>query len=356
MVNATTALKSDLETKTYPWETKPFVVAELSGNHQQSYAQALALIDAAATAGADGVKFQTYTAETMTLPCDHPPFVIQDPTSLWNGRQLFALYEAAHTPWDWLPGLFEHARQRGLVAFSSPFDQTALTALEAVDCPFYKIASFELTDIPLLMAVGALGKPVILSTGMGTEAEIQTALSTLCAAGCTLVVLLKCTSTYPAPVTQMNLRSIPLLQARFGCPVGLSDHSLGLGASVAAVALGACMIEKHLVLDRNSNAIDAGFSTEPHEFSQLVQAVHQAWQAMGHAQLGPTEAEQNSSLHHRRSIYACQAIECGEPFTTDNVRVIRPGLGLAPIHYAELLGKIARQAYQPGDPIQAMPV
>jgi pseudaminic acid synthase len=325
-----------------------WVVAEVSGNHGGDLSRALAIIDAAADAGADAVKFQTYTADTMTLPRFEGEFVISDPNSLWHGRSLYDLYQEAHTPWEWHGALFEHARRRGLLAFSSPFDPTAVDFLETLNPPAYKIASFELVDLPLIRRVAATGKPVILSTGMATEAEIAAALSAAQAAP--QVILLKCTSTYPAPPEDSHLRMIPTLSQRFGCPVGLSDHTLGLGVAVAAVALGAVMIEKHLTLDVETG-IDSAFSATPDTFKTLVAACRQAAASLGsEAHWGPTPCEVPSLLH-RRSWYVVADIPAGGVLTPENVRAIRPGLGLPPGE--AVLGCKARHPLRAGQPLQS---
>jgi pseudaminic acid synthase len=326
----------------------PFVIAELSGNHNQDLARGLAIIDAMAAAGAHAIKLQTYTADTMTLPGVHR---IEDPNSLWYGRELHELYQQAHTPWEWHQPLFERARQHGMLAFSSPFDETAVDFLETLDVPAYKIASFENTDWPLLRRVAATGKPVIMSTGASTLAEVAEAVGVLRAAGCRELVLLKCTSTYPASPENTNLRTLPHFQQLFPeCVVGLSDHTAGIGAAVAAVALGASVVEKHVTLRRADGGVDSAFSLEPAEVAALTTETHRAWQALGHIQYGIQRAEETSRLY-KRSLYVARDMAAGEVFTKDNLRVVRPGDGLPPRYYDQLLGKPARQALAAGTPL-----
>ncbi|MDD3517231.1 MAG: pseudaminic acid synthase [Chromatiales bacterium] len=315
----------------------PFIVAELSGNHGGELATALALVDAAADAGVHAVKLQTYTPDTMTLDCEGRGFAVDDPASPWHGQRLYDLYGQASTPWDWHAAIFARCRERGLPAFSTPFDAQAVDFLEALDVPCHKISSFECTDLPLIRRVAATGKPLILSVGMATEQEIGEAIAAARGAGCRELVLLKCTSTYPAQPWDMHLRTIPLLREQFGCPVGLSDHSLGIGVAVAAVALGAVMIEKHLTLSRAGGAVDAAFSMEPQEFAQLVIETERAWQALGEARIGPSVGEQ-AALACRRSLYIARDLKAGEVVTADSLRAIRPGFGLAPKYYDSILG------------------
>ncbi|GAA4388195.1 pseudaminic acid synthase [Hymenobacter koreensis] len=326
----------------------PFIIAELSGNHNQSLDRGLAIIDAVAAAGAHAIKLQTYTADTMTLRGAHR---IDDPTSLWYGRELYELYEEAHTPWEWHAPLFERARQHGMLAFSSPFDETAVDFLESLDVPAYKIASFENTDWPLLRRVAATGKPVIMSTGASKLSEVAEAVDLLRTAGCRELVLLKCTSTYPATPQNTNLRTIPHLQQLYpDCLVGLSDHTMGVGASVAAVALGACVIEKHVTLNRADGGVDSAFSLEPAEVASLVTETERAWQALGQIQYGVQRAEEKSRLY-KRSVYVAQDIAAGEVFTRTNLRVVRPGDGLPPRYFEQVLGKPARSALAAGTPL-----
>jgi pseudaminic acid synthase len=331
-------------------EHRPYVIAEMSGNHNQSLDRALAIVDAAADAGADAIKLQTYTAETMTLDSTAPGFVIDDPKSLWAGRQLYQLYEEAHTPWDWHEAIFERATARGLHAFSTPFDETAVDFLETLDVPAYKIASFECTDLPLIRKVAATGKPMIISTGMATLAEIDETVRTARAAGAKHIVLLKCTSTYPATPENTNLATIPVLRQAFGCEVGLSDHTMGCGAAIAAVALGAVVVEKHFTLARADGGVDSTFSLEPAELALLRTETERAWQAMGGVVFGGTAAEKKS-LAFRRSLYVVQDMQPGEAFTPDNVRAIRPGMGMAPKYMETVLGMCAVKSIARGTPL-----
>jgi pseudaminic acid synthase len=331
-------------------EHRPYVIAEMSGNHNQSLDRALAIVDAAADAGADAIKLQTYTAETMTLDSTAPGFVIDDPKSLWAGRQLYQLYEEAHTPWDWHEAIFERATARGLHAFSTPFDETAVDFLETLDVPAYKIASFECTDLPLIRKVAATGKPMIISTGMATLAEIDETVRTARAAGAKHIVLLKCTSTYPATPENTNLATIPVLRQAFGCEVGLSDHTMGCGAAIAAVALGAVVVEKHFTLARADGGVDSTFSLEPAELAMLRTETERAWQAMGGVVFGGTAAEKKSQAF-RRSLYVVKDMQPGEAFTADNVRAIRPGMGMAPKYMETVLGMRAVKTIARGTPL-----
>jgi pseudaminic acid synthase len=326
---------------------KPFIIAEMSGNHNQSLERALAIVDAAADAGADAIKLQTYTADTMTLP---GAFTIEDDNSLWKGRELYDLYKEAYTPWEWHRPIFERAKVRGILAFSSPFDETAVSFLEEIGAPAYKIASFENTDHPLIRRVAATGKPVIISTGAATVSELDEAVQVLRESGCHQFIMLKCTSTYPATPANTNLRTIPHLRDLFGVQVGLSDHTMGVGAAVAAVALGATVIEKHFTLSRADGGVDSAFSLEPTELQTLVVESERAWQALGHVQYGVQRAEEKSRLF-KRSVYIAKDIKAGERFTKENIRVIRPGLGLAPKYYEELLGKPVKQDLKAGTPL-----
>ena len=328
-------------------DAPPFIIAEMSGNHNQSLEVALRIVEAAAKAGAHALKLQTYTAETMTLDLDEGEFFIQDPTSLWSGSSLYALYEKAHTPWEWHAPIFARARELGMLAFSTPFDETAVDFLESLDVPAYKIASFENTDLPLIRRVAATGKPLIISTGMASVAELDESVHAARAAGCKDLILLKCTSTYPASPENSHVRTIPHLRELFGCQVGLSDHSMGVGVAVAAVALGATVVEKHFTLDRADGGVDSSFSLEPAELASLVIETERAWQALGQVHYGVTEAERKS-LVYRRSLYVTRDMVAGETFSADNLRAIRPGLGLAPRHLDAVLGRCARQALKRG--------
>ena len=331
-------------------DTRPFVVAEMSGNHNQSLERALAIVDAAAAAGADAVKLQTYTADTITLDVHEGDFVIADPNSPWAGRNLHDLYRAAYTPWEWHAPIMEHAARRGLICFSSPFDETAVDFLESLHVPAYKIASFELVHLPLIRKAAATGKPLIISTGMATLDEITGAVTAARTAGCRDLVLLKCTSTYPAPAANSNLRTIPDLRDHFGCEVGLSDHTTGIGVAVAAVAQGAVFIEKHLTLRRADGGVDSTFSMEPHEFRMLVDESARAWEAMGAVSYGPTESER-ASVALRRSIYIAEDIPAGTTLSAAHLRIVRPGRGLAPAHYEAVLGRITTRDARKGTPL-----
>ena len=322
----------------------PLVIAEMSGNHNHSLERALAIVDAAADVGAHAIKIQTYTADTLTLDVEQDEFVITASGSPWVGRSLHSLYAEAHTPWEWHEAIFTRAAARGLIAFSTPFDETAVDFLEKLDVPCYKIASFENVHIPLIRRVAATGKPIIMSTGMATADELSDAVEAARGAGCEDLVLLKCTSTYPATPENSNLATIADMRERFGCHVGLSDHSMGLGVAVAATALGAVVIEKHFTLARADGGVDSAFSMEPAEMAALAIETERAWQAMGTVFYGPTGPEKDS-LQFRRSIYVAEDMREGDVFTTENLRVVRPGLGLPPKHLDELLGKhITRDA------------
>jgi N-acetylneuraminate synthase len=318
----------------------PFIIAEMSGNHNQSIERALEIVDIAADCGVQALKIQTYTADTMTIQCDRPEFVISNPKSLWHGRSLYELYQEAYTPWEWHRPIFERCKERGLLGFSTPFDASSVDFLESLDVPCYKIASFENTDLPLIEKVAKTGKPLIISTGMATLADLEQLVNAFKRAGGQGLVLLKCTSSYPASPLGTNLNTIPHMKAMFGCEVGLSDHTLGVGVSVASVALGATVIEKHFTLSRAEGGVDAAFSMEPHEMKDLVRQTKQAWEALGHISYGPSE-EEKGSLVFRRSIYAVEDIVPGEALTEKNVRIIRPGLGLAPKYWQNVLGKVA---------------
>jgi pseudaminic acid synthase len=327
-----------------------YVVAELSANHNQDYDQAVRIIHAAKQAGADAVKLQTYTPETITIRSQRDEFRIGGGT-LWDGRTLYDLYAEAYTPWDWQPKLKRVADELGLHLFSSPFDATAVDFLEKMDVPAYKLASFELVDIPLIQKMAGTGKPLIISTGMATVEEIEEALQAARQAGATQMALLKCTSAYPAAPEEMNLRTIPELSSRFGLPVGLSDHTMGIAAAVAAVALGACIIEKHLTLSRSLKGPDSAFSLEPQEFKSMVEAVRVTEKALGEVRFGPSLHETNSRIF-RRSLFAVEDMKRGEMFSAANVRSIRPGHGLHTRHLAEILGRRAARDIERGTPLQ----
>lgn len=328
----------------------PFVIAEMSGNHNGSLERALAIVDAAAQAGAHALKIQTYTADTMTLDLDRDEFFISDPQSLWQGTSLYRLYQKASTPWEWHAPILERARGHGMVAFSTPFDPTAVDFLESLAVPCYKVASFENIDLPLIRRVAATGKPVIISTGMATEDEIGEAVEAARGAGCRDLVLLKCTSSYPASPADSNLATLPDLRRRFGCEVGLSDHTLGIGAAVASVALGATVIEKHFTLARADGGVDSAFSLEPADLKALVEETARAHQALGRVSYGRTEAEKKS-LVFRRSLYIAEDVRKGDVLTPRNLRAVRPGLGLPPKHYETLLGRRVTRDARKGTPM-----
>ena len=329
---------------------RPYLIAEMSGNHNQSLDRALEIVDAAAASGADAVKLQTYTADTMTLDLSGPGFVIEDPNSLWHGRQLYELYQEAHTPWDWHKPIMERAAALGIHCFSTPFDASAVDFLEQLDVPVYKIASFENTDLPLIRKVAATGKPMIISTGMASISEIDEAVATARGAGAKDIVLLKCTSTYPATPENSNLATIPNLAETFGCEVGLSDHTMGSGVAVAAVALGACVIEKHFTLARADGGVDSAFSMEPHEFRAMREEVDRAWQAIGKVTYGGTRAEEGSRAF-RRSLYIAEDVRAGEELNAQNLRAVRPGFGLPPKFLDTLIGKRVARNLSAGTPV-----
>ncbi|WP_417704981.1 pseudaminic acid synthase [Rheinheimera aquimaris] len=328
----------------------PFIIAELSGNHDQSLDKALAMVDAAAACGADAIKIQTYTADSMTLDIRSGDFVIQDPGNLWQGKSLYELYQLAMTPWDWHQAIFERANALGMLAFSTPFDLAAVEFLEQLNVPCYKIASFENSDHALLAAVARTGKPVIMSTGMATQTELAESVEVLKKNGCQQLILLKCTSHYPADPVDANLATIPHLAQLFDCQVGLSDHTAGIGVAVASVVLGASVIEKHFVLDRSEGGVDAEFSLQPEEFSALVQECKRAAVALGKVTYGGTAKEQ-ASRKYRRSLYIAADMQPGDIFTSANLRSVRPGLGLETKYLPMLLGKPIKKAASKGTPM-----
>ena len=328
---------------------EPFVIAEMSGNHNQSLDRALAIVDAAARAGAHALKIQTYTPDTMTLDLDEREFHIGDQDSPWAGTSLYKLYGEAYTPWDWHAAIFARTRALGMIPFSTPFDDTAVEFLEKLDVACYKIASFENTDLPLIRRVAGTGKPVIISTGMATAAELDEAVGAARAAGCRDLILLKCTSTYPATADNTNLLTIPHLREMFDCEVGLSDHTMGVGVAVASVALGATVIEKHFTLSRAEGGVDSTFSMEPAEMAALVTETERAWQALGRVSYGPIDAEKKS-LVFRRSLYICEDLRAGDTLTPRNLRAIRPGLGLPTKYKDQLLGRRVTRAVKRGTP------
>lgn len=331
-------------------EHEPFLIAEMSGNHNQSLDRALEIVDAAAASGAHALKIQTYTADTMTLDIREREFFISDPNSLWKGKSLYELYDEAHTPWEWHAAIFERARGHGMIPFSTPFDNTAVDFLESLDSAVYKIASFENTDIPLIRKVAQTGKPMIISIGMASVAELDLSVRAAREAGCKDLILLKCTSTYPASPENTNIRTIPHMRELFGCEVGLSDHTMGVGVSVASVAMGATVIEKHFTLNRADGGVDSTFSLEPGEFKSLVTETRRAWQGLGAVSYGATEAEQKS-LVFRRSLYITRDLKAGELLDATSVRAIRPGFGLAPRHLDQVLGRAVKQDVCRGTPL-----
>jgi len=325
----------------------PFIIAEMSGNHNQSLERALEIVEAAARAGAHAIKLQTYTADTMTLDLKENEFFICDHNSPWKGQSLYDLYKIAHTPWDWHQQIFDFAKKHGLICFSTPFDESAVDFLEKLGAPAYKIASFENTDIPLIERVAATGKPLIISTGMATQKELDESVSAAQKAGCKDLTLLKCTSTYPAAPENTNLLTIPYLRDRYGCEIGLSDHTLGIGVAISSVALGAAVIEKHFTLKRSDGGVDSAFSLQPHEMKELVEETKRAWQSLGKAFVGSTQAEK-SSITFRRSLYIVKDLKAGDILTKENVRAIRPGLGLPPKHLNQVLGKKIKSGMKMG--------
>lgn len=328
-------------------EFPPFIIAEMSGNHNQSLERALAIVEAAAKSGAHAIKLQTYTADTLTLDVHDGDFYINNPDSIWKGKSLYELYKQAYTPWDWHRPIFDRAHELGLIPFSTPFDDTAVDFLEDLNVPCYKIASFENTDLPLIRRVAATGKPLIISTGMATAAELDETVRTAREAGCRDLVLLKCTSTYPAKIKNTNILTIPHLRRLFDCEVGLSDHTSGLGVAVASVAIGATVIEKHFTLNRTDGGVDSAFSSEPQEMSQIVVETKNAWRALGRVSYGPTEAEKNS-LQFRRSLYVVKDLREGDTLTRENMRAIRPGFGLPTKFFEVVLGKKVNQEVKRG--------
>lgn len=320
---------------------KPFIIAEMSGNHNHSLERALAIVDAAAEAGVNALKLQTYTADTMTIDKSDGEFFISDANSLWKGESLYSLYKKAYTPWEWHKVIFDRCKERGIIGFSTPFDFTAVDFLEELDCPIYKIASFENIDLPLIKRVAQTGKPIIVSTGMASVAEVQELVDAVRENGCEDLTLLKCTSSYPATPEGSNLLTIPHMKELFKCNVGLSDHTLGLGAAVASMALGARVIEKHFTLCRADGGVDSAFSMEPAEMAQLVRECNTAVQAIGHVSYKMQEQEKNSPIY-RRSLYIVKDMKAGDVLTKENLRSIRPGLGLPPKFYEDLLGKKVR--------------
>ena len=321
---------------------RPFIIAEMSGNHNQSLERALKIVEVAAATGVQALKIQTYTPDTMTIDVNEREFHIDDPDSLWVGRSLYDLYGEAYTPWEWHKPIFERARELGMIPFSTPFDESAVDFLETLDSDFYKIASFENTDLPLIRRVAKTGKPIIISTGMMTLSEMDETVRTARESGCKDLILLKCTSTYPSTPEGTNIQTIPQMKSIFGCEVGLSDHTMGIGASVASVALGASVIEKHFTLNRSEGGVDSTFSMEPSEMKSLVIESERAWKSLGNVAFGPSDREKKSLLF-RRSLYIVQDMEQGEIIGHENMRSIRPGLGLSPKYFEKILGKKVRR-------------
>jgi pseudaminic acid synthase len=337
----------DLADKKIGIDHAPFIIAEMSGNHNQSLARALEIVEAAAETGAHALKLQTYTADTITLDVSEGEFFIEDKNSLWKGKSLYDLYQEAHTPWEWHKPIMERARELGILCFSTPFDDTAVDFLEDLNVPAYKIASFENTHLPLIKKVASTGKPMIISTGMASIAELDETVHTIREKGCEDFVLLKCTSTYPATPENTNVFTIPHIRKMFNCEVGLSDHTMGIGSSVAAIAHGATVIEKHFTLSRADGGVDSAFSMEPEEMKQLVIETERAWQSLGHIKYGVSDAEKGS-LNFRRSIYISKNMKKGDVLTQNNLRIIRPGLGLPPKYYDTVLGRKVKNDLKKG--------
>lgn len=326
---------------------KPFIIAEMSGNHNQSLERALEIVEAAARAGVDALKIQTYTPDTMTLDLSDREFFIKDPDSLWVGKSLYQLYGEAYTPWEWHKPIFDRCKELGLIYLSTPFDDTAVDFLESLEVPCYKIASFENTDLPLIRKVAMTGKPMIISTGMATVAELDETVRTAREYGCQDLILLKCTSTYPATADGTNLLTIPHLRELFNCEVGISDHTMGIGVAVTSIALGATVVEKHFTLSRADGGVDSAFSMEPDEMRQLVIEAERGWRALGEITYGPTENEK-ASFQYRRSLYIVKDISAGETLTSEHLRAIRPGFGLPPKYLDTFLGKTVKRDLKKG--------
>lgn len=331
-------------------QSKPFIIAEMSGNHNNSLERALKIVDAAAAAGAHGLKLQTYTPDTMTIPSKKGLFYIDDKSSLWHGKTLHELYQEAHTPWEWHKPIFDRAKQRGIIPFSTPFDSTSVDFLDSLGVTAYKIASFENKDLPLLKKVAQTGKPIIMSTGASSLSEISESVETLRRNGCTELILLKCTSTYPASPESTNLFTIPHMKKMFNCHVGLSDHTRGVGTAIASVSLGARVIEKHFTLSRKDGGVDSAFSIEPKELKILVDESERAFQALGEVKY-EIHRDERSSLRFKRSIYVVKDIKKGELFSEDNVRIIRPGDGLPPKYFEKIIGRKAKEDIPKATPI-----
>jgi pseudaminic acid synthase len=329
-----------------------FIIAEMSANHNQSLERALAIVEAVADSGCSALKLQTFTPDTMTLDCHLPDFIIDDPNSLWFGRNLYELYAEAMTPWEWHKEIFKRANELDIICFSTPFDKTAVDFLEDLNCPIYKIASHENVHLPLLKYIASTGKPVIMSTGMATIEDLEESVECLKENGCNDLTLLKCTSSYPADPKNINLNTIPDMKKKFNVNVGLSDHTLGIGVSIAAIALGATVIEKHFCLSRTEGGIDSVFSMEPGEMKLLVKESIKAYQALGYSKYGVSSEAERKTREHRRSIYAILNIKEGDIFTEENIKVIRPGYGLEPKYYQELIGKTSKLDINAGTPLK----
>ncbi len=329
-------------------DQEPFIIAEMSGNHNGSKERAIEIVKRAADSGADCLKFQTYTADTLTLNSNRRDFVINDKNSLWNGRQLFELYDEAHTPWEWHEDLFRAANDLGVLAFSTPFDETSVDFLNDLNVPMFKVASFEITHLPLIRKIARTGKPMIMSTGMASETEIENAIITARDAGANELIVLKCTSQYPANASDANLRTIEHMREKFGVQVGLSDHTMGIGVAVASIAFGATVIEKHFTLDRNDGGVDSDFSMEPWEMKLLKEETKRAWHSLGRVQYSGTKNEQKSKIF-RQSIYPQKDIAEGEIFSQNNLKICRPGFSLAPHHIDSLLGRPAKRVIEFGE-------
>lgn len=331
---------------------KPFLIAELSGNHNQSLERALQIVRAAAESGAHALKLQTYTADTMTFDSNQSAFRIEGSGSPWDGYKLYDLYKEAYTPWEWHKPIFELCKELGLICFSTPFDETAVDFLEELKVPCYKIASFENNHFPLLKKVAQTGKPIIMSTGVASIGELSRSVEYLREHGATKIILLKCTSAYPAPYATINLNTIPYLEKVFGVQVGLSDHTLGIGVAVGAVALGACVIEKHFTLKRADGGVDSSFSMEPGEFKQMAAEVENTWEALGGVQI-KVGTHESSSRRFKRGILVVKPVREGEKFTEVNIKCLRPAVGLPPMYYEHVIGKVASQALNPGESVRA---
>ena len=338
--------------KTFESKTKrPFIIAEISSNHNQSFERLFNIVEAAAKAGVSAIKLQTFLPDEITLNSSAEHFIINDSNSLWDGKRLHDLYVKAMTPWEWHKPIFDRCKELGIIGFSTPFHDSAVDFLEELDVPIHKIASFENNDIPLLKKVASTGKPVIMSTGMASIEELDEAVDTLRSNGCKQITLLKCTSTYPASPKDSNLLTIPDIKKRFGVEVGLSDHTMGIGVSVASIALGATVIEKHFTLTRSDGGLDSSFSMEPNEMKQLVEEGNIAYKALGNVKYGPASNNEEISTNYRRSIYIFKNINKGEILSTDNVKIVRPAFGLEPRYWEEVIGKKASTNITEGSPL-----